>query len=85
MRWLVRLRRDETIDTDSIIDIRREENLATSDAPKTSIRDQLVESLKKNNHTQGMVGGIGFFVLIVLVSNLIGFDLSGFIAGLLAP
>ncbi len=62
-----------------------EGTVATTDSPATSFRDRLVESLKKNNHTQGMVGGLGLTILIVLVSNLIGFDLGGFIAGLLRP
>ena len=59
--------------------------MATTESPATSFRDRLVESLKKNNHTRGMVGGIGLTVLVVLVSNLIGFDLGNFIAGLLRP
>lgn len=59
--------------------------MATTDAPATSFRHRLAESLKKNNHTRGMVGGIVLTVFIVLVSNLIGFDLGDFIAGLLRP
>ncbi len=59
--------------------------MATTDSQATSFRDRLVESLKKNNHTRGLVGAIGFMVVAVLVSNLIGFDLGAFIAGLFRP
>ena len=59
--------------------------MATTDPKATGFRDRLIESLKKNNHTRGLVGAIGFSVVAVLVSELIGFDLGAFIAGLLRP
>ena len=68
-----------------IVVIRGEGHLATIDTAKTSFRDRFVQSVRKNNHTRGMIGGVGLTIAVILISNLLSFDLADFIARLLKP
>ena len=59
--------------------------MGTINTSATGFINKFVESLKKNNHTQGMIGGVGLAIVAILFSDLINFDLSNFIASFFRP